>query len=238
MRRFAAGSLAGILAVVATSLVLGAERPQPAEISIPQTIEKSIKNLEKHKTARFLMKMKIWSKDTMFFLMDLTGETMPLADKSHVKGKVGFLGIMADMEKIQIGDTEYQRDDETGVWKKVEKKEEEKGEESKPQGDPLKTCGDLAKGSQFKPAGETKLRGITCLVYRFRPTNEEIKKMGKGAQAEGRILIGKEDQALRKLFIQGSGKDPKVGKMEFSFHLEFYDFDAPITIEPPKMEEK
>jgi len=238
MRRLATVSLAGILVVMATSLALGGEESQTEASSAQQIIEKAIKNLEKHKTARFLTKMEIKLEKTMFFLVDLAGETVVPEDKVHLKGKVGFLGFTVDTESIRIGDIKYQRDPETGVWSKVEKKEKEKEDkEAQPKENPVEACGDFAQGSEFKQIGETKLRGVTCLVYRFKPTAQPIKRMGKGDQAEGTILIGKQDQTLRKLFIKASGRDPKQGKMEFLFHMEFCDFFVPNTIEPHKFEE-
>lgn len=219
-----------ILGVACSAFTQSEKKESGEKEDYEKIFAQAFKNLEKQKSMRFKFKMETISEEMKLLSLDLSGEMVP-PERLHIQGQVSFFGMEIPVDSYVIGEFEYDKDPQTGKWEKKKKEEiKKKGKEETP--NPLGMSKDLTTDAQFKLIGEKKLGDVECLVYEFKPEESKVEGAKEG-EVIGRILIEKESKTFRKLYLKASGKDKEGKEGGMLVEIEFYDFGAPITIEPP-----
>ena len=158
-------------------------------------------------------------------------------DRAMGKTEFSILFFTIETEFIQIGDTGYSTNPETGEWMIDE-------DSGVPFGSPTDLVGTaLAEGIEgLELLGEETRDGVRVYHVSGSVPASEFSEEGAEGELQADLWIGVEDLLIRELAIEGQIEPPddsleldEGGTVGMSLSMKLSDFGVPVTIEAPEL---
>ncbi|NPV92548.1 MAG: hypothetical protein HPY50_17420 [Firmicutes bacterium] len=218
--------LALVLAAAAVGIGLYFWRFQPASMfPAGELVEKSIRGTIDKASYRYTLVATLEVDGRIQTWSDITGEKS--GPDVHLIGKI----INTPIEMYQIGSTAYNRDPFTNKWFTVEGYNLNEQSILMMEVNPLSNL-NFKSVVEAEYAGREKVKGRDCWVVNCRPDldNQLLEVLWQGFSYQ--LWIDRGDEVVRRAVLEAKSKNSATTNLKIT--MEFYDFDQPISLSPPK----
>ncbi|NCO32594.1 MAG: hypothetical protein AUJ92_06150 [Armatimonadetes bacterium CG2_30_59_28] len=94
----------------------------------------------------------------------------------------------------------------------------------------------LHSAAGFRKGDSVRLRETPCHSFTFTPVLPAALDLRPKTSA-GRLLISRKDKWVMQVSVKAEGEDSRGDATDFSFAVDFFDYNARIEIKAPKVED-